>query len=145
MGHTTRQFAALSKKNFISYFRQPGCAVFQLLCPGALMLVLVWIRTKITATTPPYVNYEAFKKPFYPALEYEGGTSWSTSDFQVSSARQENFFIYDKYNTSESYNIASDFNGPLYFLPTNCLQKNSVVIPRVSSPVIAVVGPSNSV
>jgi hypothetical protein len=147
MGHTTRQFTALSKKNFISYFRQPGCAVFQLLCPGLLMFILVWIRTKITATTPPEIDYEIYKKPFYPAFEYEGGNLWSTSDFQVSSARQDNFFIYDNYNLNNqsSYSIVSDMNGPLHFLPTNCLEKNSVVIPRVESPVIAVVGPSNSV
>lgn len=97
MGHTTRQFSALTKKNFISYVRQPGCAVFQLVCPGLLMLILVWIRTKITATTTPYVNYELLKKPFFPALEYTGGDTWSTSDFIITSARQDNFFLYDNY------------------------------------------------
>jgi hypothetical protein len=43
------------------------------------MLVIVWIRTKITATTPPYVNYEDYKKPFFPGLEYRGAGLWDTN------------------------------------------------------------------
>ena len=120
MGHTIRQFSALTKKNFISYVRQPGCAVFQLLCPGLLMLILVWIRTKITATTTPYINYEEYKKPLFPGLEYTGSQTWSTGDFQTTSARQDGFFTYDNY-TQGTYSIVADFNGPLYFNPSHCL------------------------
>jgi hypothetical protein len=144
MGHTARQFKALTKKNFISYVRQPGCAIFQLLCPGALMLLLVWIRTKITATTPPYVNYESYKKPFFPGLEYTGSGTWSTTDELITSQRQENFLNYDNY-TNGTYTVGTDMFGPLGYLPSNCMTKNSVVIPRVPSWVIANVGPSNPV
>lgn len=144
MGHTIRQFKALTKKNFISYVRQPGCAVFQLLCPGMLMLLLVWIRTKITVKTPPYINYEAFKRPFFPGLEYQGASQWLNEPVKTS-AREELFMLYDNYTDGGVYSTLTDFEGPLFFFPTQCEKQNSVIIPRVPSWVIAVVGQKNPV
>jgi hypothetical protein len=110
------------------------------------MLVLVWIRTKITATTPPYTNYELLKKPFFPGFEYLGGGLWEIGNFLTTSQRQEAFFNYDNYtNGTGTYSVSEDINGPLYFMPNNCLNKSSVVVPHVPSLVIAVVGPPNPV
>lgn len=148
MGHTTRQFNALTKKNFISYVRTPCCAVFQILCPGMLMLILVYIRTRITATTPVYVDYELFKTPFFPGLEYTGGGEWSTApiDFLKTNAREEAFMVYDNYtNANGTYNLLTDFTGPLFFFPSQCDKSNSVVIPKQPSWVVAVVGPPNPI
>lgn len=85
MSHTLRQFRALTKKNFISWYKQPCCALFQLICPGLLMLILVWIRTKIGYEDYGNIDYEGFKKPFFPGLEYLGGKKWSYERAKTSS------------------------------------------------------------
>jgi hypothetical protein len=87
MGHTARQFRALTKKNFISFFRQPGCAIFQLLCPGMLMFIMVYVRWKIKDSTPSHHDFEARKRPFFPGFEYLGGGAWDPTDYSTTSAR----------------------------------------------------------
>lgn len=76
--------------------RQPGCAVFQLVCPGLLMLLLVWVRTIIKVTETGPVDYDIAKRPFYPGLEYSGGVIWNP-DLTKTSARQSDFMVYDNY------------------------------------------------
>jgi len=56
MGTTTRHFNALMRKNFINWKREPCSAVCQLLTPGLLMLILVYVRSRIE---PSSVNAAA--------------------------------------------------------------------------------------
>ena len=83
---TFRQFKALTKKNFIEWTRQPGSAACELICPGLLMLILVWVRVIIKSKNYQIDNLESEKLPFFPALEYLGDGSW-TSDFITTSSR----------------------------------------------------------
>ena len=107
------------------------------------MLLLVWVRTIIKVTETGPVDYDIAKRPFYPGLEYSGGVIWNP-DLTKTSARQSDFMVYDNYtNGQSSYEMQYDLQSPLYFLPDNCNQVNSVILPKVESPVIAVVGPSN--
>lgn len=89
------------------------------------------------------------KKPFFPGFEWDAATgNWSTSDFTVTSARQENFLVYDNYSNG-NYSITQDLLSPLYFLPSNCLKNNSVVINetngKIESPVVAIVGQNTTI
>ena len=81
------------------------------------MLLLVWIRTKISVKTPPYVNYEQFKRPFFPGLEYQGDAQWTHQPLKTS-LREERFMLYDNYTTDGLYSVVTDFTGPLWFFPT---------------------------
>jgi hypothetical protein len=38
------------RKNFVNWKREGCSAICQLVCPGLMMLILVWIRTLITPT-----------------------------------------------------------------------------------------------
>jgi len=37
--------------------------------------------------------------------------------------------------------MLTDMLGPLYFIPSDCLEANSFQLPAVEMPIIAVVGP----
>lgn len=50
MGETLRHFNALMKKNFINWKREPCTAACQLLFPGILMMILVYVRYRIDPT-----------------------------------------------------------------------------------------------
>jgi ATP-binding cassette, subfamily A (ABC1), member 3 len=138
MSHSARQFRALTKKNFLLHFRQPGCAIAQLLCPALVMLLLVWIRTKITTSPAKYSNLDVFKTPFFPTFEYLGANRWDTKNLLTPYSRQQAFLAYDNYtmaslSTSTSslnftynastgdFNISANPTNPLAFLPTHCL------------------------
>lgn len=60
------------------------------------------------------------------------------------------FFLYREYpildpvNDDNPYNIISDYQSPWYFVPTNCLKVNSFQVPKIDSPVVAVVGDNNA-
>jgi len=43
-----RHFKALLKKNVISWKRNVCCSIFEIMCPLLLMIVMVWVRTKIS-------------------------------------------------------------------------------------------------
>jgi len=46
-----RHFKALMRKNFILWYRTPGCSIFEILAPIILMVILTVIRTKIKTTS----------------------------------------------------------------------------------------------
>lgn len=59
----------------------------------------------------------------------------------------EQFFKYGSYPnqtyydlTGGHYIIGEDPFGPMFFVPQQCIQKFSFQVPRVESPIIAVVG-----
>jgi hypothetical protein len=52
MSSTLRHFNALMRKNVINWKREPCSAVCQLVCPGLLMLILVYVRSRITPESP---------------------------------------------------------------------------------------------
>ena len=51
MGAKTRQFGALTRKNYINWKRQPGCSFLEICCPAAIMFLMVWIRSVIDPVT----------------------------------------------------------------------------------------------
>ena len=46
-------------------------------------------------------------------------------------------------STANPYNLFADPQGPLAFIPSDCLAVNSYQVPKVDSPIIAVVGEYN--
>ncbi len=46
-----RHFKALMRKNFILWWRTPGCSAFEILAPMVLMAVLWIIRLQIATTS----------------------------------------------------------------------------------------------
>ena len=84
-----------------------------------------------------------------PAFTYSSAEgNWTTSTGTVSKANQDFFGFshypnetyYEKYG---KYNLNTDYQSPLFFIPTNCLKENSFQLPRVAMPIIAVVGDWN--
>ena len=45
-----RHFKALMRKNFILWWRTPGCSIFEILAPVILMVILDIIRRQIPTT-----------------------------------------------------------------------------------------------
>ena len=60
------------------------------------------------------------------------------------------FFEYGSYpidkpvTSTNAYHLTNDYSGPLYFVPSNCLEINSFQVPKVEMPIIAVVGENNA-
>lgn len=141
---TFRHSKALTKKNFYIWKRNPFCSACELFCPAALMLVIVYIRTRIDATTTPAQNLEILKHPEYPGFDYVDGDWQST--YGTAGPQQTAFMLNDFYNTTDfNYNIQLDVGGPLYFIPTQCLKKNSFMLNKTESPLIAYVEHGSSV
>jgi hypothetical protein len=126
MGTTTRHFNALMRKNFINWKREPGSATCQLCCPGLLMLILVYVRTRISPTT-----YTSATLAFYetPQFTIDLATDGSL-DIAATQARIAPFSGYYK----KPYTVTTDRSSPLNFNPTNCNLTNSWVLPKVASP-----------
>ena len=74
MGTTTRHFNALMRKNLINWKRDPCAAVCQVLCPGLLMLVICYIRTRISASTFSADYLQLLQTPMYTAIFDTNGT-----------------------------------------------------------------------
>ena len=61
-------------------------------------------------------------------------------------ADYEPFFKYGSYPNQTYYDMFGDYKigtdpfGPMFFVPQQCIQKFSFQLPRVESPIIAIVG-----
>ena len=150
-----RHFGALSRKNWINWYRRPKCSFFEILWPVLTMFVMVFMRYHIKALKYPYDRIiPGLKMPTYPGLSWESSTkkapegTWYES---IKSLKQvdndvSDFFDYTGYSThvpKQSYKANQDIRGPFYFLPSECLKDKSFQLPTVESPIIAVVGEWN--
>ena len=99
MGAKSRQFFALTRKNYINWKRQPGCSFCEICCPAAVMFFLVWIRTLVDPVTYNSSSLEMLKVPLFPGLYYEGNNEWSSSVVNVDKISKEitDFMVYDNY------------------------------------------------
>ena len=111
------------------------------------MFLLVWLRTVITVQDVSYDYLSGLKAPIYPGLVYETGKgNWTYGDAQTS-YRMKEFMVYDNYSfvgEDDQFTIATDFAGPLYFNPPNCLEGAYPNIPQRPTPGIAMVGDTDS-
>lgn len=61
------------RKNFINWKRNPCSAVCQLVCPGMLMLILVYVRELLKPTTLDSLTLAALELPQYQIQLNSGG------------------------------------------------------------------------
>ena len=61
------------RKNFILWFRTPGCAFFEILAPVALMVVLAVIRHTVPRIPSDEEGMLEKKLPAFPGVGYENG------------------------------------------------------------------------
>ena len=81
MANSFRHFGALFRKNFIVWYRTPGCGVLEILAPVIVMVMLAWVRSKIPTTMvdqdgmiqKQYVSFPGV--PRDPTIGY-----WANSD-----------------------------------------------------------------
>lgn len=73
MGVTTRQFKALTRKNFINWKRQPKCSFVELCCPAYFMLLMVLMRCLIDTDTSGVSDSLGYLTPTFPAFVYNNG------------------------------------------------------------------------
>lgn len=130
------------------------------------MFLIVILRTVIDVETFPLSELNSVRMPTMPGLKYSSTAQemW-TPDFSSINTDLDPFFTYGNYPVSlpdptpdfkaeaaalgldvdEPYNILSDFLGPLYFVPKQCLEKFSFQLPSVTMPIIAFVGKRDEV
>jgi hypothetical protein len=91
--------------------------------------------------------------PTFPAFPYTGSledssdvNTWEISKYFDIDLDVTDFLSFSDYPTNSSattYNQRLDFNSPSFFLPSNCLKASSFQLPKVTMPIIAIVGESN--
>ena len=79
MGTGTRQWKALMKKNFITWYRNPGCAFFEVCCPASMMILMLVLRNIITVE--PYTTDDMIlaTAPIFPSMTFEHCDSFDPS------------------------------------------------------------------
>lgn len=111
------------------------------------MFLIVILRTVIEIETYPISELNSVRMPTMPGLKYSSSTAqkmW-TADFGSINEDLDPFFTYGNYPVSlptptpdfkaeaaaldldldDTYNIITDFSGPLFFVPKQCLEKFS--------------------
>ena len=147
-------FKALVRKNFINWKRTPICSILEVLLAVVLMSGLVTFRHFVDTTTVDTEGMLEKKSPLFPSLEWEvtrRGGDWSsnkTTSPHYVNAMVMDMMTYDNKssripddkNTTDFYEVQYDILGPQFLLPSQCLKKTSFLIPRRTSPWIALVG-----
>ena len=121
-----RHFKALMRKNFILWWRTPGCSLFEILAPILLMAVLWAIRVQVPTTD---VNKEGmFSKKYltYPGLTYMyNDTDWSLKNVVLDRKLQPFTGWANKTDSRHDdpydYDVGLDYYSPQIWLPGNCL------------------------
>jgi hypothetical protein len=120
---------ALSKKNFYNWRRTWKGSAGELLCPTALMLLLVWVRTLegLKYSQPAQNPIDLQRVYFDPTVESNG--AWNIDP--QASAKVKDFLTFTEYplitNSNVkgydggNYAIEKDYNGPLGFMPPHCV------------------------
>ena len=150
MGAGMRQWKALMRKNFITWKRNTGCSVCEIACPSAMMFLMLVLRNIIDVDTFTFSDITSASIPVFPGLSYtynlcdpavETCTTgqkmkygyWSTAQLDDINYNVEPFFDWLKYpngwkdmdDETREYHLSTDWKGPLYFVPTQCMEANS--------------------
>ena len=138
-----RHFKALMRKNFILWWRTPGCSLFEILAPILLMAVLWVIRVQVPTTN---VNKEGMfsKKYFtYPGLTWNS-TDWKLDNGYLNGKLRPFAGWADKkdnhYDDPYLYDAGYDYYGPQIWAPGHCIKQFDFNSPKQASPYIAIIG-----
>jgi hypothetical protein len=71
MGAFARHFKALNKKNWINWKRTMAGSIAELICPIALLLILVVLRREIQRETIDNIDLMKMRHGLYPATKYD--------------------------------------------------------------------------
>ena len=101
-----KHFAALTKKNWIIYKRNPCSAVCGIITPLLLMLIMVWLRTKVTPTD---VDSNSLLKLSHPI--YKIAVKNNQLNPVQSSRSLEDFFLFNNYTDifGVGYDVMYDY------------------------------------
>lgn len=88
-----------------------------LVTPVVLMLIMVWLRTKIT---PSYVDSSNLLRLSHPV--YTIATKGNNLDPIKSTRALEDYFLFNNYTDifGVGYDVLYDYQSPSYFYPSNC-------------------------
>ena len=120
MGKCFRHFKALMRKNWIVWYRNPGCASFEILAPLVLMVVLWIIRLQVPVTATDKNGILNKKFPVYlGARPVEGKGRYGHFDYDNSwnSDILRPMIEYANYSNRRvpdpsDFNIGNDLWGP---------------------------------
>ena len=115
-----RHFWALMRKNFILWYRTPGCSTFEVLAPVVMMIALTIIRMQIP--TSPVDQEGMFKKKYivYPGVPPITPGTWegSTHNCNLINDKVSAMTCYSDYTERHDkdncvdYDVAYDWYGP---------------------------------
>jgi hypothetical protein len=136
---TCRHFLALMRKNWIIYKRNPCSACIQIVAPVLFMLLIVWLRSIVTADTIDTGPLIKLAHPSFTVQIKNDALSPITSTRLTA-----DFFEFDgrKGIFGVEYEVLQDPLSPTYFFPPNCAYSNDFTVP---ADLVAVVGANNSV
>jgi hypothetical protein len=123
----TKHFLALMRKNYINWRRNPCSAVCSLVCPGLLMLILVWLRTIISAKVFDSKTLFVLETPQFMVDMVDGQLDIASTQTRVGP-----FFDFYLLPTNVS-NVSTSPYSPLNFDPETCWLNRSWTLPRVAS------------
>ena len=112
---------------------------------------MVYLRKQVHASSGGQGSLYFEKTPTFLPLSYSHRSeSWSFLTSLATTNRDlTDFFEYASYpwgpmyKNGSNYSMLEDIRGPLYFLPSDCLEARSFALPKQEMPVIAVVGEWN--
>ena len=120
------------------------------------MFLMVIIRNLIDIEVVDFSTLSEVRRPTFPAFPYSGDldltsidSTWDASFRFDISTDVNDFLYYSSYPSEEywgnytQYSQQYDLKSPVRFLPSQCFKENSFQLPRVSMPIIAVVGEWN--
>lgn len=71
-----RHFKALTRKNFILWWRSPLCSLFEIVAPIILMVALTVIRMQVPTTKVDQEGMLKKKFAVFPGAPYKGLGTW---------------------------------------------------------------------
>jgi len=143
MKNCLRHFKALMRKNFLLWWRTPICSTFELLVPIVMMSVLWIIRVQVPSTS---VDQEGLTSKKYTTFR-----AFTNVDdaYQVDWVPQEPLlqpmFTFANYTekhdkVAEDYDPGFDYFSMQYWSPSHCIKQFDYNRPKVSSPIIGIIG-----
>ena len=148
MANCCRHFKALMRKNFMLWWRTPICSTFELLVPIVMMTILWVIRLQVPSTSVDQDGLYSKKYTTYRGFDNVDGAYNIHWDYLKNVVRD--FFIWSDYSekhnvTPEEYDPGWDFYNAMFWSPSHCLKTFDFNRPKVSSPIIGIIGAQSDI
>ena len=143
MANCFRHFKALMRKNFMLWWRTPICSTFELLVPIVMMTILWVIRLQVPSTSVDKDGLYSKKYTTFRGFNNVDGAY--VDDYVALKYQVRPFFEFANYTeshdgTASAYNQGWDYFSALQWSPSHCLKSFDYNRPKVSSPIIGIIG-----